>query len=244
MIQSSLLSVTVLRISPSASVGLDGADLKWVAYGDDGNEYAMKTLDDHPLLPLTEWVCYRLWRACGLAVPECAILTSKIGLPPAFGSRLDLTTRQLPKKFDALTIASTFGPHKAALGLLYPLDAFLPNPDRHGRNVLLRPQLMGESLVSIDFSRAWAITGEPFGDPNALTPDCHTTKWWRYLRDNLQVQASFLALDKVANLPDNWMSETLAQTPTSWQAGIDLEAVSNFWKKHRPARTHSARMWL
>lgn len=244
MIQSSLMPVTIDRIAPSASLGLDGADLKWVAHGDDGNEYAMKTLDDHPLLPLTEWVCYRLWRACGLAVPECAILVSPEGLAPAFGSRLDLTARQLPKKFDILTVAATFERHGAALGALYPLDAFLPNPDRHGRNMMLRPQLTGESLVSIDFSRAWLITGQPCGDLAALAPDCQTTQWWRYFRDSLYVKADFTALDKVAALPDTWMSDTIAQTPPQWQAGIDLDAVNSFWQKERRARIDSAKIWV
>lgn len=63
MPQLSLLPVNVVHVVPSAAVGVDGADLKWIARGDDGYEYAMKTVGESHTLPLSEWVCYAL-RVC------------------------------------------------------------------------------------------------------------------------------------------------------------------------------------
>jgi len=243
MAQLSLLPVNVTAIVPSVSVGLDGKDLKWVARGDDGNDYAMKTVADSETLPLSEWVCYSMWGECGLPVPDCAVLVRRSD-PPAFGSRIELQSYQLPKgPASFYTIAQYFRPHLADLGRLYPADAFLPNNDRHGRNVIFRQQLTGTTMVSIDFSRAWLQSGQPFGDMNSLTGS-HTAKWWHHFRDLMNVKADHDALDKILALPDDWMLKTISQAPAEWSANINLTAVDDFWRNQRQARATSAKMWL
>lgn len=243
MSQASLFPVNVIYTLPSSAAGLDGADLKWLARGDDGHDYAMKTMDDHPALPLTEWVCYQLWRACGLPVPDCAALYQADKLP-AFGSRFELNSAQLTST-SPLTIASFFGPHLPAIAALYPLDAFITNNDRHGRNMLVRQGLVADALVSIDFSRAAMVAGKPFGKQALLKrPDCNTTQWWRYFRDRLKVQADMRALDAAGKLPGHWLADTINQAPEPWRQGIDLQAICSFWEKRRTARAKFARMWL
>lgn len=242
MTQLRLLPVTVTQIVPSSTYGLDGVDLKWIARGDDNFEYAMKTMADHPFLPITEWVCYSLWGACGMAVPECAVLEVP-GQPPAFGSRIVVGAYQVPKTADLFTIAARFRPHLGELAKLYPLDAFLPNPDRHARNVLMRPQLGGEVLVSIDFSRAWLVNGVPFGDMNSLAGS-NTETWWRFFKNRMSVIPDHSPLDKISALPDDWMRTTLSEAPAEWLSGVDLDAISEFWKTSRADRVRDAKMWL
>ncbi len=83
----SMLSVNVLHEVDSSTLGFDGADLKRIAHYDDGHDYAMKRVEDDHRLPLSEWVSYHLFKACGIPVPDYAILI-RGQLPPAFGSRL------------------------------------------------------------------------------------------------------------------------------------------------------------
>lgn len=243
MSQLSLLPVKVTAVVPSSQVGLDGADLKWVARGDDGHDYAMKTIEDSETLPLSEWVCYALWAECGLPVPDCAALAQQ-GKAPAFGSRIELRSSQLPKGNAAhYTVVQYFGAHRADVAKLYPADAFLPNVDRHGRNVLFRQQLTGTVMVCIDFSRAWLQTGKPFGDMTNLAGS-NTQAWWQFFRDQMSVAPDHSSLDKILALPDEWMLETIGRAPPEWSSSVNLTAVDDFWRQSRQARGADAKMWL
>lgn len=245
MAQLSLLPVTIQRVVPSGALGMDGNTLKWVARCDDGNDYAIKKMTDSPTLPLSEWVCYAFWGECGLPVPDCAILMSSVEAP-AFGSRIVLGSTQLPKGAAGTapyTIAQYFGPHRADIARLYPADAFLPNRDRHGRNVVFRPQVTGTTMVSIDFSQAWLETGAPFGNMSALQGS-NTEDWWHHFRDRMGISADHSALDTIVNLPDQWMRDTIGRAPSEWSSMIDLTAVDDFWRNERRARGASAKIWL
>jgi hypothetical protein len=44
----------------------NGKDLKANAIAEDGFDYALKRCEEHPLLPATEWFCYRIAQTCGL----------------------------------------------------------------------------------------------------------------------------------------------------------------------------------
>lgn len=247
MAQLSLLPVKIRRVVPSSALGFDGKTLRWVARCDDGNDYAIKKMADSPTLslPLSEWVCYAFWGECGLPVPDCAVLTSDVE-PPAFGSRLVLGAIQLPKNPASpapYTIAQYFGPHRSDVAKLYPADAFLPNRDRHGRNVIFRPQVTGTTMVSIDFSQAWLETGAPFGDMATLAGS-NTEAWWRHFRDRMQISPDHSALDLLLALPDDWLRTTIGRAPAEWSAHIDLTAADDFWRNARHARGASAKMWL
>lgn len=91
--QASFLPVRVLREVDST---FDGADLKRIARGEDGFDYAMKRIQEHPHLPLCEWVSYHLCRAVGIQTPDFAVLDCGDTLPPAFGSRIEYT-KQIDK---------------------------------------------------------------------------------------------------------------------------------------------------
>lgn len=69
------------------------ADLKLIGHGDDSHKYALKTTDDHPLLPITEWVSYHLCRAIGIPTPDFFIVDRSNGTQ-AFGSRFETNADQ------------------------------------------------------------------------------------------------------------------------------------------------------
>jgi hypothetical protein len=238
--QSSLLDVQVLYEVDSS---YDGKDLKKLARGDDGFDYAIKRLSDGPFIPISEWVGYQLWQDCGLLVPEFAALHYIDGQPPAFGSRIQLNATQLKKLPDKITIAGFFRPHLSVLSLTYPLDAFLPNKDRHGRNFLERPTLTDPNLLSIDYSQAWLCTGLPLGDLTSLNLS-QTASWWKHFKHRMGVPSNWEALEKAVNLPDDWMMNVLNRAPSAWLKGVDLASIDAFWKSDRPARMQLAKDWI
>ena len=240
--QMSMFAVNVKHEVDSATLGLDGMDLKRVAHCDDGYDYAMKRLEDHPSLPISEWVSYCLFKACGLLVPDYAVLR-RVGLPPAFGSRLATGSTQIQKTPDSYQITTYFSGHHNELGAIYPVDAFLPNPDRHGRNFLKREAALGESLIAFDFSRAWVMSGLPFGDEGSLT-DSRTAQWWKYFVQYLKIKADYTALDKIINqLDDNWLSTVIKLAPSEWVLNIDMDKANEFWIKSRADRVIFAKNW-
>jgi len=243
MKQIPLLEVTILHEVDSTTL-FDGADLKRVARGDDGYNYACKRLQDGPAIPLSEWVGYHLWRACGLLTPEFAVLHYPDGAPPAFGSRLDIPAlaNQLPQGSAPYGIVQFFREHLPVLSRCYPLDAFYINPDRHGRNFLPRPSLGGSDLMAIDYSRAWIATGQPFGAQDAMQT-CNSRDWWNFFRDHMQVQARFDALDSLLTLDDNWLAVVLHAAPVQWRIPFDTDKILAFWHDERPTRAEFARQW-
>lgn len=238
--QSSLLDIQVQFEIDSS---YDGKDLKKIARGDDGFDYAIKRLVDGPFIPISEWVGYHLWQECGLLVPEFAVLHYADGQPPAFGSRMQLAATQLKKDHNKLTIAGFFRPHVQALSLTYPLDAFLPNKDRHGRNFMERPTLTDPNLLSIDYSQAWLCTGLPAGDLSKLGGS-QTAEWWRHFKHRMGVTSNWAALEKAVNLPDDWIINILNRAPSAWLQGVDTAGIEAFWKNDRTTRMQLAKDWI
>lgn len=240
--QMSMFSVNVLHEVDSSTLGFDGADLKRIAHCDDGHDYAMKRVEDDPRLPLAEWVSYHLFKACGVLVPDYAVLR-RGQLPPAFGSRLVQGSSQIQTNPDAYSVATYFANHHTELGTIYPLDAFLPNPDRHGRNILKRVGTLGDSLLAIDFSRAWVMNGAPFGDESCMKGS-HSETWWGYFHGRLNIKANYSALDKIANqLKDDWLSTVINLAPAEWTASVDVNEINEFWIKQRINRVSFAKSW-
>jgi hypothetical protein len=164
------------------------------------------------------------------------------GQPPAFGSRIDLTTRQIAKDPNAFTVAGFFGPHLDELGRIYPMDAFLPNPDRHGRNMLKRATLTGDELLCFDYSRASLVTGLPFGNTDSMNNSL-TAQWWQHFRRNMAVQADHSALNRVQELPNDWIIKTLNEAPDPWLGGVNPVTIDAFWRNNRDHRIDFSKNW-
>lgn len=238
----SALSPIFVEHEIDASLG--GADLKRIAKADDGHTYAMKRMEDHPALPLCEWVGYHLCRSTGVRTPDFAVLHYRDATAPAFGSRMVLRPNEMAASPSSFDIASFFRSHLATIARIYPLDAFLTNQDRHGRNFLAVQEAGGESLLAIDFSRAWVRFGQPFGNTEALR-DSQTSKWWRYFKERLQVTPDLRPLECVTQLPDNWMDRVIESAPAEWAACIDVAATCRYWKEQRiPDRIDFVKRWL
>jgi hypothetical protein len=240
LIQQRLYPVN-LKFELPKGPSVDGADLKVIGHCDDGFDYALKRPEDGVLLPITEWVCYHLCRAIGIATPDFAVI-NRAGASPAFGSRWEQNASQLTD-LQPFSIATFFAPHIARLESIYTLDAVLPNYDRHGRNMMRRHTSAGDLLLAFDFSRAWLQTGTPFGDLASLNGS-HTGKWWDYFHSTLSANCDDATLAKIEALPANWLCAVFRVAPTEWVKPIPIRATLRFWKHARADRCAAAAKWL
>ena len=240
MIQTSFLKVIVT--SEIASPFEETKALKIISKCDDNYEYATKRLIDVAKIPISEWVGYHLWRACGLPTPEFAILHYTDQRPPAFGSRIEVAYSESPKE-DNVRIANFFRPHLPAIAKIYPVDAFLPNIDRHGRNFLVRHAITTPTLLSIDYSHAWVQTGLPFGNTTRLEKS-NTQKWWKHFQGRMNAKVDFSALEKIENLSDDWLSIVITSAPEEWIKSLNIDLIDEFWRNNRVSRIQFAKDWI
>lgn len=176
--QNSLFPVRIVRETPFTGT----ATLKLIGEGDDGRRYAIKRIEDGPLVPITEWVCHHVARAIGIPTPDFTQVTRKDGTV-AFGSRWEdfQQVSEVAGPLDVQVIRF-FGSLPARCSAVYGLDAFLANPDRHCTNIFFRETQSGQYIpVAYDFSHGWVISGLPFGAV-PLPPDCNTLKTVRWLQ--------------------------------------------------------------
>ena len=233
--QASLLPIRIIQQVPST---LQTADLKTIGLGDDGFEYALKRLEDHALLPISEWMGYQLCRAVGLFTPDFAPVWLDDDTP-AFGSRWEQAA-QIGIPPHPIEVAKYFGGSmRLQNASVFGVDAFLPNEDRHSLNFMWRNTSMGVVPLAFDFSRAWLITGLPFGG-HPLHSQSATMKMWSYLKAQFGYQIPSKIFQKISSLPDDWLKQVLDAAPAHWLAGFDPKPTIEFWVHHRQQRCTEA----
>ena len=230
VLQGALFPVEIIQQFPATG---STADLKLVGIGNDSYQYAIKTLTDSPLLPISEWVGHQLCRSLGIATPDYAVV-KLFDDSYAFGSRWDFLATQFPKIPSLLDLAEYFSAAKREIAEIYAIDMFLPNEDRHARNMLFRKGVTGLVPLAFDFSRAWIMLGLPFGA--ALSTNCNTCEWWRYLKTQFGFSPANHIFKAIENLPDNWLEDALNTAPSSWVSTFDASKSIHFWRNHRVQR--------
>jgi hypothetical protein len=245
MVQQPIFTINIVTEEPPLT---QTADLKLIGYGDDGHRYALKTLEDHALLPLTEWFCYHLCRAVGIQTPDFFIVKRKTNI--AFGSRYEGNADQLDpaKKSPEPIIARLtrlFGDNQKQISAIYGIDFFLPNNDRHLNNFLFRLSGRTSIPLAFDFSQAWVILGLPFG-VNAWETGSKSQKAYDFLKaQNWIVSSETMSiLDKIEQLPDNFVEQVVDSAPVSWLDNFDKQATINYWQTQRKERINIAKTKL
>lgn len=229
-LQGALFPVEIIQQFPATG---STADLKLVGIGNDSYQYAIKTLADSPRLPISEWVGHQLCRSLGIATPDYAVVKLFDG-SYAFGSRWDFLATQIPKVPSLLDFSQYFSEIKKEVAEIYAVDMFLPNEDRHARNLLFRQGVAGLVPLAFDFSRAWIMLGLPFG--TQLTMNCNTCAWWTYLKTQFGFSPANHIFEAIENLPDSWLEDVLNTAPSSWVSTFDTSESIRFWKDSRVQR--------
>lgn len=206
------------------------ADLKLTGYASDNFKYAIKTQQDHPDLPASEWFCYKLSERVHLPTPVCRVLRMRDG-SLAFGSRWENAAYQFSTILD-----KDGGP--AALMLLAAknlssiigLDYFLPNPDRHLNNLLFQSFEHHVAAISFDFSRAWLMGGFPAADCK-LSPNSRTSLTLRLMRTQnaFIITEAEATLKKVLQIKGSVVKDMFKDMPASWLALDRVDEFVDWW---------------
>lgn len=233
--QNSLIPIKILQQIPPNT---ESADLKFIGLADDGHLYALKCLAEHRFLPISEWVGYHLCRAIGLATPDFAVVLLD-DETPAFGSRFE-RVQQLGVPINPIQRAHFLGSGmRTATEPIFAVDAFLPNNDRHFLNFMWRESAIGVVPLAFDFSRAWLISGTPFG-LFPLNKTDNTILVWEYLKGTFSYSVPVNAMNKISALPDDWLEAVIKSAPSQWIADFDIKPTIDFWRLQRKARCENA----
>lgn len=203
------------------------ADLKLTGFASDHFKYAIKTQQDHPDLPVSEWFCYKLSEMVHLPTPVCKVLRMRDG-SFAFGSRWENAG------FQYGTVKDTYGQEPwglfAAKNLssIIGLDHFLPNPDRHMNNLLFQSFDKHITAMSFDFSRAWLMAGFPDSDCK-LPTECNTSITLNIMKslEKFIKDEAAATLHKVSEIQGSGVRRIFETMPSSW---FDEERLDDFVK--------------
>jgi hypothetical protein len=121
-----------------------------------GQVYLCKK-NSHPYLAASEWICSHLARACGLAVPNFAIVKVEGRDDFLFGSQWVEGALGWAVALPSVKNSNIFSQALA-------LDYGVSNPDRHLENYLYFEKGGEVHVELIDFSRAFLVAGWPLPD--------------------------------------------------------------------------------
>jgi hypothetical protein len=154
------LPLLPLRVQADVPSRRRSADMKTFVRTIDGHDYATKTTDDHPLLPASEYLCYRIAAACNLPVPYSQVINIGSG-QFAFGSRVEGSVTEWAAMGPGLQLQA-FRDAAEAVSAILAFDLFIGNVDRHRGNFLFRKNQSGHwAPLAIDYSRALLVKGFP-----------------------------------------------------------------------------------
>lgn len=206
------------------------ADLKSVAVGRDGFEYAVKRIEDHPYLPASEWLCYSLGYRVQIALPPFCVLEDGSG--EAFGSRFEGGIHQFsdiqgPQNQQQLLIDCG-----SDMSRIIAFDLFVGNEDRHLNNFLFREQRLGgeKTVMAMDFSRSLLVRGWP-NDTVPMHPTTKTMMVMGLLKQaqTWDVTVAQMALASIHSISQAEVAHWLGEMPQSWLEPKKRQEISEWW---------------
>ncbi|WP_372825196.1 hypothetical protein [Polaromonas sp.] len=225
------LPLLPLRVAASVASPFPTADLKTIVRTLDHHFYALKSVTEHPLLPATEFLCYRLASACGLPVPYSAIIEVEPNGELAFGSRFEggVVGQKAVGTGDQLQM---FKDCADPISAILALDVFVGNEDRHRGNFLFRKNYQDSWVpVAIDYSRALFVRGFP-DDSFPISPNCNTRNTINVLKRTEIWNGPFavFALDSLRNVQRANISHWLNEMPAAWLPPPVKSRLVDWWQ--------------
>lgn len=190
-----------------------GVDLRHVVMTADGMDFAVKSVADHPMLPASEFLGYRLAQSCQLAVPHAQTLEMPGG-EMVFGSRIEAGARSPATPQERMTAVAACAESMSAT---LALDLFLANDDRHLGNFLIRENRNGQPCAMvIDFSRALFVNGFP--DDQFPQSETNTTTTIAILRSLAmwRMPAAIATIQQLQAIGPEHIDHWLREMPPAW----------------------------
>ncbi|WP_375591579.1 HipA family kinase [Chitiniphilus eburneus] len=233
--QRSLFPVQLANEEPA---NLGTADLKYIGHDNQGRRYALKTLDDHPLLPLTEWLCYQLCAAAALPTPPFDVVKRLDGTL-AFGSRwLDEIVQFNPGKMSNIEFYNLIGEAKLSISAAYTLDAFLPNQDRHWGNFLFERVGTRVNALLFDWSKTFILDDRTPFQPWAWPINCLSDRCLKQFKEmgRFDLPAANRTLNRINSIPPSAIGQIVAAAPEEWRTNVDEQHIMQWWSDHAGQR--------
>lgn len=223
----SLFELRVLHLVPPIG---EGKTIRTNAIAEDGFDYAVKSAEKHPLLPVSEWLCYRLAGALALSLPASAVLVMPDG-SRVFGSRIESGLARMEKLVREGTAPEMFLAACAdRLSVVYAIDLFVANIDRHFGNFLFGENSLGQrTVMPIDFGHALLVGGWPL--PSILEKPNPTTTHLKILRhmDLFRAPAALMALGTLSQINAVTVERWFDQVPVQWIQTQQKNALIDWW---------------
>ncbi|MDD2749816.1 hypothetical protein [Acidithiobacillus sp.] len=218
--------------------------LKVVGETISGDQYAIKTTQDAPLLPLTEWFCYELCGRVGIPTPGFSVVKRPNG-DLALGSRIDRDTVLVGEwDVDPMKIYMLLKEIGSELSAIYALDWFLPNPDRHANNILCRTMPDGRKVpLAFDWSLVPSLSADPVFSRWPWSPTCNSSHMVHVIKalggwDSRREAESLSRIDVVA---PEVIRAILEGTPPVWAPSPQfIDAIVQWWNDNASPRAQGA----
>jgi hypothetical protein len=231
--QNSFLPIQITDVVPPERTT---AKLKMIGISEIGVKYALKTLTDDPVLPLTEWFCYSLCRLTGIATPDFDVVKMPDG-SLAFGSKWEPPSTFIadPSGSDKEELMLRLFNTADGLSQMLTLDCFLPNKDRHFGNIMFKPQQRSQQVLAFDWSELNCVKNcflpEKLAD-KSNTISTITVLIYLGKASNKNYLSSKKITDysnRIKEISSKDISIILHTAPVEWHNGIDINGIIAWW---------------
>lgn len=209
---------------PNHRGGVDGI---LSGIGEDGMTWAIKYKPGQPLA-ISEYLGYRIYEACGFALPYCGTVTLPDGAE-AFGSRIE-GGLDAPLAAEPQALLNAIQGNADILCSVLAADVWFANNDRHWNNFLWRRNDLGAlAPMPIDFSRAFMMAGWPLPDIRSMA--CNTTTLVASLRQMALWRPAVAAvtLTRVGSIDRQDVDQWLHAAPAEWLAEPQRQQLVAWW---------------
>lgn len=223
------LALLPLRIDAEFEAQFRTADLKKIVRAIDGHFYALKAQTEHPLLPASEFLCYRLATACQIAVPFSAILVGS-DETHYFGSRFEGATTEATAAGPTIGL-EMFKQSAAQVSAALAFDLFIGNEDRHRGNFLFRKNYQQQwAPLAIDYSRALLVRGFP-NDVFPMPDNSHTRTTITQMKISglWNAPQAVFSISTLQQIKVDHVERWFDEMPSTWITGDQREGLLRWW---------------
>lgn len=230
-------SIFPIKIVDELPANTHSASLKLIGISDTGTKYAVKTLNDGDWIPITEWFCYLVCRAVGIATPSFDILQMLDG-SKAFGSKWEPPTTficDMTRDYQPELMSKLLKVHSGSFSSMLALDFFLPNPDRVFTNIMLKQENGYYTPVAFDWDKVDGIKNT-FAS-TALAKDTATYRCLKHIelfsqRLNTMILSdnhSNSVFSKIAQINSQQIQAIFDSAPAEWKTNIQVADIVAWW---------------
>ena len=217
---SQLFPIKVKHTMPSP---FSSADVTEFAIGEDDMDYAVK----NGLTAACETLCYQIFTACRIAVPQSAVLIMPDGTT-AFGSRIIID-----KSYDTASSDEKlqwFNDCGGILSSICGLDFMVANEDRHSGNFKFLTGLADRKMcVAIDFSRALLYRGWPLSETWSFANNTTSMILAKKGMGTWSVAAATQSLMSVLSIKNTTWESWVKDLPEEWMDDTTRNQLIDWW---------------